>query len=299
MTPLVIALITILALLILLALAGWFASGWMLARRSPDPPRTPSDLGLSFEKVIFPSRDGIRLQGRLISAPSTQPPERRAAIIFCAGMFGSMDGDTDLVPIFVEAGFDVLQFDWRAHGASEGNQGSLGLREPLDVLGALDSLELRGIRKVGLMGFSFGGAVALRAAALDRRPMAVACDGPFVKLSHAIGGVLSERYGGLRAAILRPVIAVALIFAGLRLRDTLRRAEPIDAAAQVSPRPVLMIHGHDDPIVPLPDQDELFRACGDPRALWRVDGAGHREAHQLQPDEYRKHLLEFFRAHLS
>lgn len=220
-------------------------------------------------------------------------------IVFCAGMFGSMDGDTAFLPMFVEAGFDVLQFDWRAHGASEGRQSSLGLREPLDVQGALDWLEMRGVKRIGLMGFSFGGAVALRAAALDRRVNCVLCDGAFVRLDHAAEGLLAERFGRGRAALLRPLAGLTLLVAGLRLRDTLRRAEPVDAAGQIAPRPVMFIHGSLDPIVPLADQDAVFDSCRQPKSLWRVEGAGHRQAHVRQPEEYRRHVVEFFGEHLA
>ena len=288
-----IGLIVALVVLIALALAVWLASGRLLARRPPDPPRTPAEVGVPFDRVIFPARDGVRLHGRLTKTIS---PDRdaRAVIVFCPGLFGSMDGDTDLVPMFTESGYDVFQFDWRAHGQSEGRRCTLGLAEPLDVLGALDFLELRGIRRVGLMALSFGGAVALRAVALDHRPLAVVCDGVFVRLSHAVSGLLAERFGGLRAALLRPLVSLALALAAIRLHDSLSRAEPMDAVTQVSPRPVLFIHGALDPIVPVADQEALFTACGDPKSMWLVGGAGHREARSQHPEEYRRHVIEFF-----
>lgn len=297
LTAPLIGLIALIVLLVLFIVAAWLVSGRMLARRTPDPARTPGDVAVPFERVIFAARDGARLQGRLTK---TIPADRdtRAVIVFCAGMFGSMDGDTDMIPMFTEAGYDVFQFDWRAHGQSEGKRNTLGLTEPLDVLGALDFLELRGIRRVGLMAFSFGGAVALRAVALDHRPLAVACDGAFVRISHAVGALLAERFGGPAAILLRPLVGLALQFAGLRLHDSLRRAEPLEAVAQVSPRPVLFVHGVQDTIVPLADQDDLFTACGDPKSMWQVDGVGHREAHKRYPEEYRRHIIEFFDAHM-
>lgn len=280
-------------------LAGaWLASGRMIARRVPDPHHTPGDLGLSYEEVSFSARDGVRLAGRLTSAAPHGKGER-AVVVFCAGMFGSMDGDTDLLPIFIEAGLDVLQFDWRAHGLSEGEQSSLGLREVLDAQGALDWLDARGIRRIGLMGFSFGGSVALRAAALDGRAACTGCDGGFVHLTHAAEGLLAERVGTRWASMLRPFVGLVVMFAGLRLGGSPRLAEPLDSAGRIAPRPVLLIHGAEDPIVPVADQDEMFAACRQPKSLWRVEGAGHRQAYIRQPDEYRRHVIEFFTESLS
>ena len=204
-----------------------------------------------------------------------------------------MDGDTALVPAFFHAGFDVLQFDWRGHGASDGQRVTLGVHEADDLLGALDFLQARGVRRIGLLGFSMGGSVALRVAARDQRVACVAADGPFTHGAHAIEGGFRERLGlGLG---LRPVVWLALRLAeirlgGLRLAD----ASPLPHAGAISPRPALLIHGADDPYVPPADQIALFEACGEPKALWQVAGAGHREAHEREPDAYRARVVEFF-----
>ncbi len=161
MSPELVYVLGVLATLAALVLiAAWLVSGQVVRRRAPDPLSTPDEYGLPFEHVTFTARDGVRLGGRLTGNPLSQRP----TVIFCAGLFGSMDGDTHLVPHFDRAGFDVLQFDWRGHGISDGQRGTLGVREVEDLLGAIDFLQARGVRKIGLMGFSMGGAVAWRAA---------------------------------------------------------------------------------------------------------------------------------------
>ena len=289
--------VLIIALTILLAAHGigaWALSGWALARRSPDPQSTPDAFGLPYSKVTFPARDGVALGGRLVGEGSPRP-----AVIFCPGLFGSMDGDTPLLPMFLDAGFDVLQFDWRAHGASEGERGSLGVAEINDALGAADFLYQRGTRQIGLMGFSFGGAVALRAAARDDRIKAVVCDGGFVDVRHAFEGFASEKLAGVGARtispLLRPLMALTFRLVEARLGASLTEAEPSAAVGMISPRPVFLIHGADDPLVPRADQDAVFAACGEPKSLWRVEGAGHREAHQVAAEEYRRRVVAFFR----
>ncbi len=271
--------------------AAWLISGQIVRRRRPDPPDTPGDRGLPFEHVTFGARDGVQLGGWLTGPPGS----RRPAVIFCPGLFGSMDGDTHFLPAFAAAGFDVLQFDWRAHGISDGERVSLGVREIDDALGAIDFLQARGVTRIGLLGFSMGGAVALRAAARDARVACVVCDGGFVRVRRAIEAFLRRRIGPLAG----PAAGLILWLAGRRLGGIdLRRADPLPEVGRISPRPVLLIHGERDPFVPPADQDAIFAACGEPKALWRVPGAGHRQAHEIARADYEARVIGFFTAHL-
>ena len=87
----------------------------LLRRRRPDPSDPPSNYGIEFEEVHFPSRDGLNLVGWWIPHDNAL-----GTIIMCHGQNGSMDGDTRQMPPLREAGFNVLMFDFRAHGRSEG-----------------------------------------------------------------------------------------------------------------------------------------------------------------------------------
>jgi len=280
------------AFVVLALLAAWLMAGQMTRRRSPDPSTSPSDYGLPFEHVTFPARDGMRLAGWLIGEG------KRPVVIFCAGMFGSMDGDVHLAPHFVKAGLNVLQFDWRGHGRSDGSRTTLGLRERLDLLGAIDFLQSEGIRRIGLMGFSMGGAVALRAAAEDARAACVVSDGGFARMESALLGYAMARTGGRGRGLFRAFARLVLAMVGLRLGESVYPASPLPVVGRIAPRPVLFIHGADDPFVPPDDQDALYDACGEPKQLWRVPGAGHREVYDLHPDDYAGRVVAFFRAGL-
>ena len=124
--PLILTLAAVLAAMLTLLLACvWLVSGRVLAKKTPDPACTPRDLGLPAEAVSFSSRDGLRLSGWYTrGGPGTV---MRPVVVFCPGLFGSLDGDTEMVPVFTSAGLDVLQFDWRAHGGSAGTRCTLGL----------------------------------------------------------------------------------------------------------------------------------------------------------------------------
>ena len=85
------------------------------------------------------------------------------------------------------------------------------------------------------------------------------------------------------------------------LPDMRRRAEEFSTemqrrrtVRQISPRPVLLIHGEQDPYVPRSEIQALYKAAGNPKALWIVPGAGHRQADQTSPEEYWARVLGFF-----
>ncbi|MBI2651860.1 alpha/beta fold hydrolase, partial [Candidatus Woesearchaeota archaeon] len=118
----------------------------------------PSDLGLKYEEVSFKSADGIKLNGWLIPNNKT-----KATIIV---MHGYPADKANLLGIaeFLVKDFNVFLFDFRSFGKSEGKYTTVGYLEKNDLLGAINYLEKeKNITKIGLYGFSLGGAVALMA----------------------------------------------------------------------------------------------------------------------------------------
>jgi pimeloyl-ACP methyl ester carboxylesterase len=274
--------------LLLLAAAVWFSGSQVLARRTPDPPANPAELGLAHEPVVFASRDGLELGGWFV--PGADPV--RGTVVFCHGQAGSLDGDLKQVPILHQHGYDVLQFDFRAHGRSESQVVSISYYERLDLLGAVDYLHERGIGRFGVLGFSMGGSVAMSTAAGCPAIAAVVSDGGFARLGPTLQAGLRER--GLPAWLARALASLTLRSLGWRLGCDLTTADPLRWVDQISPRPLLLIHGERDPYVSLGEMEALFESAGNPKALWIVPGAGHRQADQTCPDNYWARVLGFF-----
>jgi len=279
-------------LLAALAALAWAGSSRLMARRTPDPQASPADYGLTYEDVSFQSRDGLTLRGWFIPASPA-----RATVVFCHGHAGSMDPDVVYAPWFHEAGFNVLMFDFRAHGRSEGDRVSLGYFERQDLLGAIDYLHGRGITEVGVLGFSMGGAVGLLAASQCKAIRAVISDGGFARLESTIVGWWLER--GLPRRLALPLARLIVAAAGWRLGVRLSDADPIRWVAHIAPRAILFIHGNGDPFVSVADVEALYTTSGEPKELWRVAEAGHRRVDRLCPDEYRKRIIGFFEHHLA
>lgn len=287
----------VIALLFLLAggLAGlvWVASGRMIARRSPDARTSPADYGLPFEEVAFPARDGVPLRGWFIPAP-----QARIAVIFCHGHAGSMDPDVQYAPWFHQAGISVLMFDFRGHGRSGGDRVSLGFLERQDLLGAVDYLVQRGIERVGVLGFSMGGGVGILTTPLEERIGAVVSDGGIARLESAMMGWAQE-IARMPRWLAWPLARTVQVVAGWRLGLRLDEADPIHWIGRIAPRPVLLIHGDQDPYVGIAEVRALYAAAGEPKELWRVPEAGHRKVDQHRPEEYRRRVVGFFERYLA
>lgn len=264
-----------------------YGASQLVRRRVPDPPSAPAQYGLAHEEVTFPSRDGLTLRGWFIPSPSA-----RGTIVFCHGHAGSMDPDVKYAPAFHERGYSVLIFDFRGHGRSEGQHVSMGYYERQDLLGAIDYLQSRGIDRVGVLGFSMGGAVAMATAPHSEAIQAVVSDGGFARLSGAIAAGVREQ--GLPGFLAPPVGHLIMWLAGLRLGCSLREADPIRWVDRIAPRALFIIHGALDPFLTVEEAGELYAAAGEPKEIWIVPEVGHRQADKHHPEEYRHRVLAFF-----
>jgi dipeptidyl aminopeptidase/acylaminoacyl peptidase len=275
------------AVVLLMAVVSLYGASRLIRRRVPDPPEDPAQYGLTYEEVAFPSRDGLTLRGWFIPAP-----EARGTVVFCHGQAGSMDPDVKYAPVFHERGYNVLMFDFRGHGRSEGRHVSMGYYERQDLLGATDYLQSRGIDHVGVIGFSMGGAVAMATAPHTEAIRAVVSDGGFARLSDTIGaGVRAQGLPGFLTSLVGHLI---LWLMGLRLGCSLSEADPIRWVDKMAPRALFIIQGALDPFVAVEEARELYVKAGEPKEIWIVPEAGHRQADRRHPEEYHRRVLAFF-----
>jgi fermentation-respiration switch protein FrsA (DUF1100 family) len=277
--------------LLLIAALAWLGSNYLLARRPPDETDSPANYGLAAEAVEFRSGDGLMLRGWYI--PATDSVK---TIIVCSGANGSLEADVHVTPWLHEAGFNVLLFNWRAHGNSEGEVVTLGFNERYDLIAAVRFAKSQSAERVGVLGFSMGGTVALATAAVFEDINAVVADSPFVYVLSAVAGGLIER--GMPEGLSFLSARLFVITACLRTRLNLFDIDLVRWIHRVTPRPLLLIFGAQDVIVPKTEVDLIFARAGDPKEVWRVPEAAHRNIHTLQPEEYRRRILEFFEKNL-
>ncbi len=218
---------------------------------------------LAHEDVSFRTDDGLLLKGWLFR---TSAQQRRGLIVYLHGIADNRQSGVGVAQRFGPQGWDVLTYDSRGHGESEGTDCSYGFREKRDVSRALDAV---GAHDAVLFGSSLGAAVALQAAAEDGRVRGVIAQSPFSDLLTIIRDrapfvatsrevadavALAEKQGGFQAADVSPQRAAARIHV-----------------------PVLLIHGAADRDTRPAHSQRVFDALAGPRQLLLVPGAGHND----------------------
>jgi dipeptidyl aminopeptidase/acylaminoacyl peptidase len=188
-------------------------------------------------------------------------------------------GYPELAARFCQAGFIALVFNFRGAGPSQGNIDMLGWTE--DLSAAIDFLFMIpevNKQKVCLLGSSGGAATCVYVAAQDKRVSAVAtfaCPAEFDFM--ATGHTVNSLIGSFRE--------IGIIkdpdFPKSREKwlDGFNSVKPLDYIDKISPRPLLLMHGDQDEVVPVQHARLLFEKAGDPKELLIFPGGGHRLRH--------------------
>jgi uncharacterized protein len=251
-------------------------------------PATPADIGLEYEPVRFTTDDGVTLSGWLVPAAR----DTRTAVVVLHGFSGHRLPELAAFVPWLQERHHVLQFDFRGHGESDPGWVTLGSHERRDVAAAVAFLHSRGLGPVALFGVSMGAAIAIISAP-ELPVAAVVADAAFAELRHPIGNTLRGDGYPLSALGSRVIVAAA----GVRTRS--RLTDPIRAVARVAPRALLVIAPKEDQLISWRQSLRLFDAAGEPKELLVVEGAGHAEAYAVDPETYRRRVLDFLERHLG
>lgn len=269
------------------------AATQILAYLAVHPPRerpaqTPARFGLAYEDVTFATSDGVEIKGWFVPSPYST-----AAVILGHGFTRSRQEMLDVAAMLNGNCYNVLLFDWRAHGESGGERSTFGHKEVKDLAAALDYLAARpevDPERIGVLGKSLGGAIAIRGGAALPQLKAVASDSPFPSLEDSIEVGVRSR-GPLGIWPLRP-LAQYLGTKTIGIDPDLVR--PIDDISEIGPRPVLIMHGGQDELVPADTGTRLYAAASEPKSLWYAPDAAHVELSALYPAEYETRITTFF-----
>lgn len=194
------------------------------------------------------------------------------------------------------AGYAVLAVDFRSSRRARRLPTTLGHHEVEDAEAALawlrDEATLAGFR-LGVLGESLGGAVAVRLAGAHPEVAALVADCAFADGALALEDS-SERWARLprRAGRLARVLG---------RMATGRDPGALDAeawAAGLADRPAFFIHALDDDRLSPEHAWRLWRAAGGKDALWLIPDAGHNEGWMRRRHDYESAVTAFFDRHL-
>jgi pimeloyl-ACP methyl ester carboxylesterase len=251
----------------------------------PSTQLQPGDLGLSeFEDVWFTTSDGVELSGWYV------PGTIKATIILAGGM-GTRDGMLPEGLVLARHGYGLLLFDWRGCGRSGAASHTLGYREALDIDAAAEFLaDETDTEQIGVLGFSLGGAAAIRSAAYQPAIDAVVAMGNYHDLEAEIFGAGNEH--PLLTAIFESQIA--WLFQQETGIDFERDPEPVELISLISPRPILLIYGEEEEALPPPSGRILLQAAREPKELWILPNVGHGGYVHAEPEEFERRVARFF-----
>ena len=171
----------------------------------------------------------------------------------------------------------VLTFDFRGHGRS-GGLSTLGDREIKDLDVAVAYARELGYQRIAAVGFSMGASVVLRHAGLIGGLNAVvSVSGPgrwYYRGTERMRWVhrAVERRAG--RYVTRRWLKTRISPDGWKLIPV----SPAEAAAQISPVPLLIVHGDEDQYFPPEHARQLYMAAREPKELWLLPGMGHAES---------------------
>jgi uncharacterized protein len=273
--------VIVVAALIVISLWGFYSS--------IRPPKivsslTPRDLKMSYEDVAFTTADGLKLRGWYI--PSTNKIGKTVILLH-----GYPADKGNILPAlaFLHEDFNLLLFDFRYLGASEGSYSTAGAKEVEDLVAAVQFLKARGVKEVGVWGFSMGGAVALMA--IERVPeiKAVVSESSYASLAQMALQLL--RIPVLNYPMAYLVGFWAKLFLGVDLRDV-SPAERVRGTTI----PILLMHSSADAVIPFSHARLLQEALAkNPSAEF---GFHEEFAHGQLAADYRARVRDFFRKHL-
>jgi uncharacterized protein len=246
-----------------LLLVGYFTIAAITVATLSKPPRhalgsDPMSYGVPFESITFPARGTptVRLSGWFLAYAGSP----RAIVLVhgfgrggcrTCGLYGRFG---ELGAALQRRGFNVLLFDVRGHGRSSDGRYTFGLHEKDDVEGAVDWLLRHGFRPgmIGVLGESMGGVASILAAAEEPAVGALVTDSAFADFESVLRVQFPKRSG-----LPRFFLPGACLMGRLIVGEDLRTSRPVDRIGHIAPRPVLLIHGTADEVIPLTHRRHL------------------------------------------
>lgn len=252
---------------IMVGLMGEGGGDRMFYYPTKDLGKTPDKYGCKYQDVYFEAEDGVKLHAWWLPAKG----ESKGTIVYSHGNAGSVGHHVVFIYWLVDAGYNVLMYDYRGYGQSEGKVTKVGAVK--DAQAAFRYVESRDdAGSIISLGHSLGGAKSIAAlgVAAPKNLKAVVVDSTFASYQD-----MAERVAGKRA---RKVITATY--------------EPYEYVKKI-PRgvPFLIVHGAADETIPFTHAQRLYAVANQPKTMMKVEGGNHVNCFFVQDGKYRKELL--------
>jgi len=211
-----------------------------------------------YEDVFFRSDEGIDLHGWWFTHKTH---DYKGTIVFLHGNAGNVSYHMGNAYWMVERGYDVLLFDYRGYGRSQGVTDLSGMVDDVDAaIGyALSRME---IKKVLVFAQSLGASVGVYAVTKSKfrkNILAYISVSAFSNYHKITQEVLSNSW-------------LTWLFQWPLARTVNNDFSPIENINRVSPVPLLIAHSRDDEIIAYHHSLDLFQAAQEPKLFIDLKG---------------------------
>jgi uncharacterized protein len=218
---------------------------------------TPSHYGVAYEAITVDTADGEHLRAWVMRAATP-----RANVVYFHGNGANLSNWTPVLTGIVRRGYSVLAFDYRGYGVSTGHPTERGLYRDVDAIVSRASFGAAAGVPTIYWGRSLGGTMAAYAATVQPPD----------------GLILESGFVNARAAVRDTALVILSLFSSYRF--------PTAEFANRASRPVLVMHGTTDSVIPFALGEELFDTLEVPKQFVVIQGGDHNDTVPRDADAY-------------
>lgn len=254
--------------------------------------KTPESLGAKYQDVYYPNANQEALHAWWIPHSEAGEEHPSPTLILIHGWGRNAERMLNYYRVLSDLPVNFLIPDGRGHGQNSPNNFITQLGFSRDLIDALDWLVLKpevDVRRIGIIGHSFGAAAALFTASIDKRLSLVVADSSYAHPFSVIKRKLKEY-----SIPMVPAGWLLKHYIQFRMRMTFDRIAPVESAKEIQ-SPGLLIHGNTDTVTPVTDSDQILTASGENFRRVIADGANHSDT--IRDDEVIENLRNFITEH--
>jgi pimeloyl-ACP methyl ester carboxylesterase len=284
----------------ILVLAVIYAGvSYYLATRlvSPYPKKiivSPSLISPHYESITMQGFENTRLRGWFFPAPSNK------LIILVHGITEDRVNTgyytVSLAKELLEKEYNVLVYDSRAHGESDGKQITYGIKESRDIVNVVTFAKTKGFepQHIGIIANSLGALSLLMASDQLQDVGALVVDSPPVHLPVAINYALQKE--NHVPALFNP--GIYFVMKAVYQVDV-DKIQPLAHVKNAPNRTFLLLHGKLDKSIPFSQSEELLQSANPESQLVLFPNGGHIETYKNDPQKYRESVFPFLEKELQ
>lgn len=245
---------------------------------------------LEKEGFTLTSQEGYKLVCQLIE----NPVPSNKYIVLCHGFGFNRVGGIKYLDIFLKEGFNIVLYDHRHSGESEGEYTTMGFFEKEDLKKVIDYIYNRFGNDivVGTHGESMGAATVLVHCAEDNRVKFVIADCPYSDLNQQLAYRLKVEHKLPRF----PFLIIASLFSKIRAGFFFGQISPIRVIKEhngLADIPIMFIHGDADAYIPPAMTKDMYQVKKGCKKLYMAKGADHAISICVDKEKYASEVHDF------